>query len=349
MALGRCRGRELGIAAALAFSAPTYAQVAPCPSAPVSYQGRLEDDARLRAALDAVPRELPKAMRAVARLTGLDTQDLPVFVRLEDQSADPLDLRHPDPWTSKRARSDWCVGPPGGGVVIVLSTEWLVSGGMDLRTELLHEGVHAAHRRALGAQAYLDVPGWVREGVAIRVAGQQGEWAYGAWNQGLKTDSDYFGYHLVQAWAPGAALRDALRGPIPSTEGLLARATASAEAEVQALEDRADAGWLGQARVRPVSGEELRAWVREARAPFIGPLAVRASRQLAAEGEQDAAAALASEVVARCEGCVGLRDDLLALALGPTATCDELESWLSDFTWSGLRAEVLDRWAGACR
>jgi len=70
-----------------------------------------------------------------------------------------------------RATTD-TVGVEGKPVeVIGFYTEYMVLGREDFEQRLVHEMQHAAMRAALG-QAYLELPAWVREGLALFGAGQ---------------------------------------------------------------------------------------------------------------------------------------------------------------------------------
>jgi tetratricopeptide (TPR) repeat protein len=69
-------------------------------------------------------------------------------------------------WRSART-SGW-----GDSVQITLSTEFFVSGTMDLGLTARHEAVHAYLRSRLGSRLYKRIPPWFQEGVAIHLAGQ---------------------------------------------------------------------------------------------------------------------------------------------------------------------------------
>jgi TolA-binding protein len=57
-------------------------------------------------------------------------------------------------------------------LVIQFHTEYLVNRSGSLEKRLLHEMVHGAMRRALGDDRYVRIPLWLREGLAVSIAGQ---------------------------------------------------------------------------------------------------------------------------------------------------------------------------------
>src|SRR3990172_7542199 len=66
----------------------------------------------------------------------------------------------------------------GGYFRIEFRAEAFLSGARDLRLTLCHELVHALMRRHMSSGDYSDVPKWVREGLAVTLAGQTNEKLY---------------------------------------------------------------------------------------------------------------------------------------------------------------------------
>ncbi|MHC4600476.1 MAG: tetratricopeptide repeat protein [Planctomycetota bacterium] len=62
--------------------------------------------------------------------------------------------------------------PEGFRLVILFHAESLMNGSGDPEKRLLHEMVHAAMRLALGDDRYGRLPVWLREGMALHIAGQ---------------------------------------------------------------------------------------------------------------------------------------------------------------------------------
>ncbi len=56
--------------------------------------------------------------------------------------------------------------------LVTLSAEQFVMGVMDVHDSLVHEFIHCVMREKMGDRAYLSVPKWIREGVAVWGAGQ---------------------------------------------------------------------------------------------------------------------------------------------------------------------------------
>ncbi len=129
------------------------------------YRGKYVGDIRLAAARASVPGLVAGARTALAERLGLAVPDPPgVLVRFEDTTAA----------AAKRGDrgSTYTVGIGGRPVeVMVFYTEFVVLWPQDFGERLVHEVKHAVMRGAMG-QAYLDLPRWIREGLAMHAAGQ---------------------------------------------------------------------------------------------------------------------------------------------------------------------------------
>ncbi|MBI3268178.1 MAG: tetratricopeptide repeat protein [Planctomycetes bacterium] len=130
------------------------------------YAGPFKDDPRLKTVLAALPAWKAAALADAARRLG---------VPAPPEGAVTLVLRDAAP-------------PPAGGyrmfegaqfrtsgkppkIVLTLYAEFLINGRFDVPAELAHEAVHAVMRHTL-ATGHDRVPEWVREGLAVHLAGQ---------------------------------------------------------------------------------------------------------------------------------------------------------------------------------
>ncbi len=116
----------------------------------------------------AAPADRAAAVAAVRKCTGLDWADREeIRIRFQDASSDPeaakgarMALRRTEVLEGREI------------VAITLFWEYLMTGQADAREEITHEYVHAVHRLNVPRERYLATPRWVREGLALHVAGQ---------------------------------------------------------------------------------------------------------------------------------------------------------------------------------
>lgn len=121
--------------------------------AAAAYEGKYEDDPRLARIRVALPARIAKAR---TRVEGFLQRKLPkIDVILRDAGPDRSGA-----WAATTRH------------VVVLKTEYLVLGAYDVEATLAHEFVHALQYAKLGSVGYDSLPRWVREGMALHVAGQ---------------------------------------------------------------------------------------------------------------------------------------------------------------------------------
>ena len=131
------------------------------------YEGKYSPEAvrpLLRRLAEASPGAFEKACRALGLSCEPSKRPL---VRIRD--AAPF---RPGRTVAPAARTFAEEGPGGLRLVILFHAEYLMNGSGDLEKRLLHEMVHASMRLALGDGRYGRLPVWLREGMALHVAGQ---------------------------------------------------------------------------------------------------------------------------------------------------------------------------------
>jgi len=116
------------------------------------YAGKYKDDPRLTAIRATLPAQLTKARKLVEVRGG---------VRIELR-----DLGSTKSGVAARTKQD------ADGFVIVLHTEPLVLRAHDLNRTLVHELVHCMQKERWGARGEVTVPTWIKEGMAVYLAGQ---------------------------------------------------------------------------------------------------------------------------------------------------------------------------------
>ncbi|GEM_PF-3276246 len=132
-----------------------------------AYEGKY-DDATIRPFLETAARIAPASLRCARRALGLpDTVSPAPKIRICDLA--PL---KPGRYKGPHAKTVAEAGPEGLELVIVFHAESLVNGSGDFEKRLLHEMVHASMRLSLGDDKYKRCPRWLREGIALAVAGQ---------------------------------------------------------------------------------------------------------------------------------------------------------------------------------
>ncbi len=129
------------------------------------YAGKYVGDVRFKAALDAVPETVNEAYAGIRKRLGLDLRG-----KLD------LCLRFEDAGRRGGNRAETATFARGGKPVmeILFRTEYIVLSEADFRSRLQHEMKHAGFRQIMG-QAYLALPKWVKEGLAIYGADQIGK------------------------------------------------------------------------------------------------------------------------------------------------------------------------------
>ncbi|MCU0722681.1 MAG: tetratricopeptide repeat protein [Planctomycetes bacterium] len=128
------------------------------------YAGKYAADARFRAAAAAVPRLRGEAFAAIAERLGADLREgAEVLYRFEDAGfEDRKGLRGNAMTAAVRGRPV---------TLVTFFAEYVVLCPEDFRQRFVHETKHAAFRSRMG-QAYVSLPKWVREGLAVWAAGQ---------------------------------------------------------------------------------------------------------------------------------------------------------------------------------
>jgi hypothetical protein len=302
---------------------------------------------------------LPAVLAEVSQRSGLPFEQRRVRVRLEDWSGD---LRGAEADSRDRGRTEWCRGQRGGEALITLSVEDVLSGSYPWREALLHEGAHAAHRLTVGPERYLQVPRWLREGLAVWISGQEESWRFEAWNRGeSELVLRYYGGALAMRALqerPGISLLAARwisGGPhlIPAELGgpdqgvatpLPTAALELLRQQVRELGAEPSLQRLVAARAEQEPERALvLAWEPRPEGPaapnllsLAGPLLIQAGRsaELLPQLELE---------LSRCAGCNGLRDDLEALRLEASGGgCAEREAWLDLYTYSSARAPMVE-------
>ena len=128
-----------------------------------SYAGRYKKDPSFLSVFTKLPGMRQRALEKAQEKTGLIIADLDSYViRFKD-----LSNFSPVGASSRSVRSK------GGDMFLVtLSTTQLALGEIEVESVLVHEFIHGVMRERMGIGAYLSLPQWIREGIAVWGAGQ---------------------------------------------------------------------------------------------------------------------------------------------------------------------------------
>lgn len=126
------------------------------------YDGKYVEDARFQAALKRLPDEVKEAWQILKRTLGVDLKQARVVFQFEDKGF----TRN----TNRATTETICVNYEPFTRMLFF-TEHIVLSAEDHRSRVVHELKHAAFRDIMG-QGYLDLPRWVREGLAVYGAEQ---------------------------------------------------------------------------------------------------------------------------------------------------------------------------------
>lgn len=126
------------------------------------YEGKYVDDVRYIAAMKRLPAELKDAWKVLKRTLGVNLKDARVVFQFEDKGYSR---------NTNRATTETISVNYEPFTRMVFYTEHIVLSAEDNRSRIVHELKHASFRDVMG-QAYLDLPKWVREGLAVYGAEQ---------------------------------------------------------------------------------------------------------------------------------------------------------------------------------
>lgn len=126
------------------------------------YDGKYIDDDRFKAALKALPQFVAQGLKDLKTTLGVDINFVPVLFVFEDKGF----VRD----TNRAFVETICIDYKPV-TRMVLYTEHVVVSEADFRSRITHELKHAAFRELMG-EAYLNLPHWVREGLAVYGASQ---------------------------------------------------------------------------------------------------------------------------------------------------------------------------------
>jgi TolA-binding protein len=127
------------------------------------YKGKYEGDARLLAAIAKLPEYTKEAFEVLKKSLGVDISGkCDVVFRFADKGAS-RDGERATTGTIGRKGLPW--------TVMTFYTEFVVLDEEDFHSRVIHELKHAGFRGLMG-QKYLDLPKWIREGLAVYGAGQ---------------------------------------------------------------------------------------------------------------------------------------------------------------------------------
>ena len=126
------------------------------------YDGKYVQDVRFIEAMKRLPAEVKDAWKILKRTLGVELQDARVVFQFEDKG-----FRRD---TTRATTETICVNYQPF-TRMIFYTEHIVVSAEDHRSRIVHELKHAAFRDVMG-QAYLDLPTWVREGLAVYGAEQ---------------------------------------------------------------------------------------------------------------------------------------------------------------------------------
>jgi len=126
------------------------------------YTGKYLKDVRFKAAVAGVPEYVDAAYEGIRKRLGVDLRGkLDLLIRFEDAGQRGGNRAI----TTTFARD----GKPA--MEILFRTEYVVLSRTDFKSRIQHEMKHAGFRQIMG-QAYIDLPKWVKEGLAIYGADQ---------------------------------------------------------------------------------------------------------------------------------------------------------------------------------
>ncbi len=126
------------------------------------YHGRFSEEPATLALADALPQLIERATRTAAIALGVSADPSRFRLRLVDDASGVASMGQ------FVART--LVGTHGP-IVIELRLEPLLARRIDLERTLTHEATHAVLASALGS-GYASIPEWLREGIAVDVAGE---------------------------------------------------------------------------------------------------------------------------------------------------------------------------------
>lgn len=126
------------------------------------YTGKFKDDVRFQNALKHLPDYVAEAWRVLKRTLGVDLKGAQVVFEFKDKGFTR---------DTNRAITETICVDYKPFTRMVFYTEHIVVSEADFRSRVIHELKHAAFRDVMG-QAYLDLPKWVREGLAVLGAEQ---------------------------------------------------------------------------------------------------------------------------------------------------------------------------------
>jgi len=126
------------------------------------YQGRFVDDPSYRELAGALPRMLERAQRKAAGVFGVSADRTRIRLRLVDDS---LKVSWTEQFVARTLVGSY------GPAAIELRLEPLLARRIDVEATLTHEAAHAVLAGALGP-GYVGIPEWLREGLAVDVAGE---------------------------------------------------------------------------------------------------------------------------------------------------------------------------------
>lgn len=126
------------------------------------YAGKFKDDVRFQQALKHLPDYVAEAWGVLKRTLGVDLKGAQVVFEFKDKGFSR---------DSNRAITETICVNYKPFTRMVFYTEHIVVSEADFRSRVIHELKHAAFRDVMG-QSYLDLPKWVREGLAVLGAEQ---------------------------------------------------------------------------------------------------------------------------------------------------------------------------------
>lgn len=132
------------------------------------YAGKYEKDDRFKKAFGKFDVLREEALKIVCDRLGVGTVDArAIWFTIADAlapDAEKLVRYTEEPFQTS--------SPAAGVAEIVLRPEYIVNGTHDLRETVIHELTHAVMRLRMKRDDYARVPRWLREGIALWVAGQ---------------------------------------------------------------------------------------------------------------------------------------------------------------------------------
>jgi TolA-binding protein len=126
------------------------------------YNGKYVEDDRFKAALNALPGHVTEAWKTLKTTLGVEIKSAQVLFVFEDKGFNR---------DTNRAFVETICVDYKPTTRMLLYTEHVVVSAEDFRSRIVHELKHAAFRDMMG-EAYLNLPHWVREGLAVYGAQQ---------------------------------------------------------------------------------------------------------------------------------------------------------------------------------